>query len=116
MFFFHLGLGLSNGLLPSDFPAKILYALLLSPIHATCPFHLIFLKLITRIIFGEKYRSLSSSLCSVPHSPVTSSLSGPNIFYNTLFMNTLSLLSPSVWVTEFHPYRKQREKLYFSMS
>jgi hypothetical protein len=27
--------------------------------------------LITQIIFGEKYRSLSSSLCSFLHSPVT---------------------------------------------
>jgi hypothetical protein len=36
--------------------------------------------LITRMIFGEEYRSQSSSLCSVLHSPVTSSLLGPNIF------------------------------------
>jgi hypothetical protein len=35
--------------------------------------------LITRIIFGDEYRSLSSSLCSLLHSPVTSSLLGPNI-------------------------------------
>jgi hypothetical protein len=32
-------------------------------------------------------------LCSFPHSPVTSSLLGPNIFLNTLFYNTLSLRS-----------------------
>jgi hypothetical protein len=30
--------------------------------------------LITRIIFGDEYRSLSSSLCSLLHSPVTSPL------------------------------------------
>jgi hypothetical protein len=30
--------------------------------------------LITRIIFGDEYRSLSSSLCSFLHSPVASSL------------------------------------------
>jgi hypothetical protein len=35
--------------------------------------------LINRIIFGDEYRSLSSSLCSLLHSPVTSSLLGPNI-------------------------------------
>ena len=55
-------------------------------------FHLIFLDLITRIIFGE-YRTLSSSLCSLLHSPATSAHLGPNILLNTLFSNTLSLRS-----------------------
>jgi hypothetical protein len=49
-----------------------------------------FLDLITRIIFGEQYRSLSSSLCSFIHSPVTSTLVGPNILLSILFSNTLS--------------------------
>ena len=51
------------------------------------------LHLITRTILGEKYRSLSSSLCSFLHALVTSSLLGPNIFLNTLFSNPLSLPS-----------------------
>jgi hypothetical protein len=33
---------------------------------------------------GEEYRSLSSSLCSFLHSPVTSSLIGPNKAYALL--------------------------------
>ena len=37
----------------------------------------------TRIIFGEEYRSSSSSLCSFLHSPATSSILGPNILLNT---------------------------------
>ena len=37
------------------------------------------------------YTSLISSLCNFLHSPVTSSLLGPNTFLNTLFSNTLSL-------------------------
>jgi hypothetical protein len=49
--------------------------------------------LITRTTFGEQYRSLSLSLCSFLHSPVTSSPLGPNILLNTLFSNTLSLRS-----------------------
>ena len=52
----HLCLGLSSGLLSSGFPTKALNASL-SPIHATCPAHLIVLDLITRMIFGEEYRA-----------------------------------------------------------
>ena len=40
-----------------------------SPICATCPAHLILLDFITRTILGEEYRSLSSSLCNLLHSP-----------------------------------------------
>ena len=65
---------------------------LLSPIHTTFPAHLILLNFITQMILGEEYRSLSSSLCSFLHSPITLSLLGPNIL-NTLFSNTLSLCS-----------------------
>jgi hypothetical protein len=36
---------------------------------------------------GEKYRSLSSSLCSFLRSPVTSSLIIPNISLSNLFLH-----------------------------
>ena len=64
----HICLGLPSGLLPSGFSITILYTPPLSPIHATCPTHLILLNLITETIFGEEYRSLSSLLCNFLHS------------------------------------------------
>ena len=85
----HLRLDLPSGLFPWGFPTKTLYTAVPSPKHATRPTHLILLDFITRKIFGEQYRSLSSSLCSFLHSPFTSYLLDPNILLNTLFSNTL---------------------------
>ena len=88
-----LHLCLPSGLFPSGLHTKTLYTLLLSPIRATCPTYLILLELITTTLLREEDRSLSFSLCSFLHSPVTSSLSSPNILLSTLFSNTLNLRS-----------------------
>jgi hypothetical protein len=62
--------------------------------------------LITRIIFGFEYRSLSSSLCSLLHSSVASSPLSPNILFSTLFSNTLNLCSSLNAGDKFsHPYK-----------
>ena len=60
--------------------------------HMPRPSHFFF-DFITRTILGDQYRLLSFSLCNFLHSPVASSLLGPNILLNTLFSNTLSLRS-----------------------
>ena len=76
-----------------------------SPIRATCLAHLILLDFITRTVLGEEYKSFSSSLCNLLHSPVTSSHRGPNILLNTMFSNTLSFLSSrNVNEQVSHPY------------
>jgi len=62
-----------------QFPHQDTIHPLSSPIRATCPAHLIHLDFITRTILGEGYKSFSSSLCNLHHSPVTLSLLGPTM-------------------------------------
>jgi hypothetical protein len=92
LIFTYLRLGLPSGLLPSGFPTKTLYTPLSSPTRATCPIHLILLYFITRKILGEEYRSFSSSLCNLLHSPVTSWLLGPNIFVFDIIYNIITCI------------------------
>ena len=78
-----------------------------------CLTHLIRLGFITRTILGEEHRSLSFSLCSVLHSPLTSCLLGRNFLLNTLFLNTLRLRS-SLNVSDkvSHPYKRTVKIIY----
>ena len=112
----HLRLGLPSGLFPSGFPTKTLYTPLSSTTRATCPAHLILLDFITRTILGEQYKSFSSSLCILLHSPLTLSLLGPNILRNIMFSTHSAFFPPAMSATKFHTHTKQESKLYFCMS
>jgi hypothetical protein len=81
-------MGLLSGLLPAGFPIITPYTPLLAFIRASFPAHLNLLNVITRKIFVEKHRVLSSSLCNLLRFPVASSLLGPNIFLITLNLNS----------------------------
>jgi hypothetical protein len=59
---------------------------------ATHHTQLIFLDLVILIKFGKAHKLWNLSLCNYPHSPVPSSLLGPNVLCN-LFSNSLNLLS-----------------------
>ena len=76
------------------FPHQDTIRPLSSPIRATSPAHLILLDFITRTILGEEYRLLSSLLCNLLHSPVTSSLLGQpvQLYSNYLMTNTVGHL------------------------
>ena len=99
-----------------QFPHQDPIHLLYSPTRTTFPAHLILLDFIIHTILGEQYKSFSSSLCILLHSPITSSLLDPNIFLNNLLSNALSFLSSrSVNDKVSHPY-KTTGKITFYIS
>ena len=111
----HLRLGLRSGLFPSDFHTKPCIHLSSPKIRATCSTHLIHLYFITQKIFGEEYRELSSSRCSFLHSPVTSSLLGPNIFLRPPVWNNSAPTDQILMKFYLSVNRKSDEKIQVSL-
>jgi len=72
------------------------------PIRAKWPAQFLLLELITRKIFGDIYRTLSSSLYSFLHCAVTSALLDQNTLPSLLFSKTLKHAPPLMWRKKFH--------------
>jgi hypothetical protein len=88
----HPCLGFQSCLFPSRFTTKTLQAFFFSPMSAKCPGHIILLRLIILVIFGEEYKSWSSPWDFL-RPPVAFSLLHPNILLSALFSNTRSVCS-----------------------
>jgi len=96
----HLHPVLPTVLFPSYYPTVHLCTSPL-PIRATCTTHPIIFDLLTWIMFGEEWRSLSSRYVFF----FTPLLSRPNILLSTLFWNTLSPHS-LIWATKFRTHKE----------
>jgi hypothetical protein len=106
----HLRLCHPSGLFPSDFPIKILYEFLISPMDATFPTHLKLLDLITLIIHGQVYKLWSSSLCSFLQPPQHPILKHPQCMFfpqcvsyqiSQLYKTTRTIIVLCISVSEF---------------
>ena len=84
--------------------------------HMPCPFHPPWFGHPHNILWAA--RSWSSSLCSLLHSPVTSSLLDPNTVLSTLFSNRFNICSShNVRDQVSHPYKRRQNYsfVYFNI-
>ena len=86
-------------------PPKTLYAPLPRTYYMPYPSH--------SSQFDQMNRSLGSTFCSFLYSPVTPSLLGPNTLLNTLFSNTVNLLSSLNESDQIsHPYKTTGKMIF----
>ena len=113
MLSYHLRLDLTSGLSPSCFHNKTPNDISDSPYILHAPPISYFFYLSIEIIFGQKYKPWSSSLCNFLQCSVTSALSGPNTFFSTLLSTSLSLCCFLDIRDKFHTHTKQQAKQFW---
>ena len=114
----HLRICLPSNLFSSVPLTETLYAPHMSPIHARNSAHFIPFDSNTQTIFSEEYRSLSSSLCSLLHFPVTSSLLGPNIPHRHILEELHATFLPVCDRPSFKPiqnYKQNYNSVYLNL-
>jgi len=78
----HLCLDLPRGLFPSSFPTKILYAILISSLHATCHTHLIHFTWNMHIhIFSLRHSLLDKSCSTLYNEDIYKPYSASHVSY-----------------------------------
>jgi hypothetical protein len=76
--------------------------------YATYHAHLIFLDLVTLLMFSQKYKLWSYSICTFLRPPVISPLLGQYILLNTLIKHHLIYVLPLVWESKFRTHVKKQ--------
>ena len=106
----HLRLAVSSGLFPWGLPTKTLYTPVLSPIHATCPAHLILLDFITRNNIGWGAQIISElhiNICTYRHVCCVFSVRAVNTYRGSRNVAAL-IFNPIIrwrWVVNFTSWR-----------
>ena len=106
-------LGSPSGLFTPAFHIKTLHAPL-SPPRVTFLDNTILHHLITLTVFGEHYRSYSSSVCNFLQSPVTSYVLGPISSSAPCYQTPSACVPPSMWATKYHTHIKQQINLQYT--
>ena len=104
----HQRLSLQNGVFLSGFPAQNPVRITLLPAHATQPTPINFLDSNNRIVFGEKWQSLSSSFTIFYPASWQFLPFGPKHLFQDLTKNALRLFF-TIHVRQYdsHPYKAQ---------
>ena len=105
---YHPFAGLPCGLLPSWFLTRTLNGFRTTHMHATWSIYFIFHHTIILIVYGEEYKSQTSSF-SCLHNPVTVSLLGQTVSSAPCIKKSSVHVLPLMRDSKFHTHTKQQQ-------